>query len=470
MHPTRALLLAGLAALLAGCENTTFNQFTEIATADTTELIFCCDPNAPFPQPIGTIQIQVEPDVNVRIDRLPPTLAAEVEVAFLDGDSQPVPEEQAVIKRYTIELAALSCPPEVETLDVRATRADGFFGVETVTVRNECLDDPGGGNADEILINDPDQLSLGDGPAEEVTADVPILYCGTDDNVVSVPLPGTAADCLPITTSSYYGGVLMRDVASGIQALYAYGPNGGSARHHIAGDWTATFLDIAGNTTDFVPTADDPTSGEAVITRFAANRIQFYRFNSSSDLFEVSGNFLGAHLFPGAVGNMISSCRPETGGPLFVLFRGTPSKLFVKDNPNDLAALGRHLLDFGDDARRLRAEGNLLFVTDFTADTVYVVRREANGSATIVETVPVGDGPIGIDAKPLLNEEIALLSTGFNGGTYTITTVTASGALLTNVTTAIPNGGLGSSSAVFLPDGRIAISCNASDKIVITDP
>jgi hypothetical protein len=100
------------------------------------------------------------------------------------------------------------------------------------------------------------------------------------------------------------------------------------------------------------------------------------------------------------------------------------------------------------------------------------VRWENGGTVTIVGTVTVGDGPIGLDLRLNSAGNIEVLSTGFNNHTYTFTVLSPTGAVIgTPVTRTAPEGGLNPVHAIFVNAAgtRIGITCNGSDEVLIFD-
>jgi hypothetical protein len=326
-----------------------------------------------------------------------------------------------------------------------------------------------------IPLNDVDQVVLARGPIVNVPALGPVILVGAGDGAYSGTPDGGVDPVLEPGSGQKYGACVLRDVPSNTQPVIAFGPNGVNIRNWLVPtqSWSMTFVEAPQgdmNTTDAVATANDPDSAEGIVVRNGLNRIQFFRYDASLSAFQFSSSFLAVHLFPGANGKMISACRPEVDGPLFVLFNSAASQLFVKDDPDDLATPAELVATLGSDAVRVRHEGNLIFTTSRGDDTMSVLRREAGGLPTLVETVAVGDGPLGIDTDTLPNGDIAALTTGYNDHTFTITIVSAGGMLISNEIHSVSGGGLNPGSGVLLPDGRVAIACNGSDEILCFVP
>lgn len=159
---------------------------------------------------------------------------------------------------------------------------------------------------------------------------------------------------------------------------------------------------------------------------------------------------------------MISACRPEADGPLYVLFNSLASQLYVKTNPVDLTPAVL-MATLGNDSRRVRHEKNLLFVTSYADGTLTVLRREANDTVTVTATESVGRGPIGIDTKALPNGRISVLTTASLDNTYTVSDMDSDGTNVSSRTRAVP--GDRPVSGVFL-DGWVAIAASGSDKLL----
>ena len=100
------------------------------------------------------------------------------------------------------------------------------------------------------------------------------------------------------------------------------------------------------------------------------------------------------------------------------------------------------------------------------------MRRQSDGTVTILGAIDVGDGPIGLDLRVNSAGNIEVLSTGFNDHTYTLAVLSPTGVRIgTPTTRAVPENGLNPVHAIFVnSEGtRISISCNGSGEVLIFD-
>ncbi|HEX5138863.1 MAG TPA: hypothetical protein VFY93_17970 [Planctomycetota bacterium] len=477
-HRTLVALALGLLSIAGGCTEDEGEpepapqgpqevQFSSLATIDKTELQFCCDPNAPFPQTVGTIQLTTYVADPVEFTS-PGQVQVEgpVQSTFLDADDNPTDDEESAVKVVeTYEVIVDSCPPDLGwTIQIRVTEGgeDGDYAVENLLIENDC---PPAEPPVELACGVPDQLWTTQGPIVNVTTADQVLVVGTDMGACDGTVAGGLADILSLS-STKYGAFLLRHVASSTEAALAYGPDGIALRA-FDGGWGFTMVDpfvpgVDRNTTDAIPTADDSDSAEAIITRRGRNRVEILSYNDTTQYF-TDVVILGASFFPGANGNAISACRPEIGGPVYVLFNSTTSQLYVKTDPLDNSTPATPVATLGSDGRRVRHEGDLLFISLSADNKLAVVNR----TTLAVATYDVGNGPIGIDTQTLPNGDIAALTTGFNDHTFTITVVHADGTFVSSLTEPVPSGGQNPGSGVFLDDEKVAISANGSGKIYV---
>lgn len=258
--------------------------------------------------------------------------------------------------------------------------------------------------------------------------------------------------------------------AGGIEAAVAIGP--GDARLNqwlpgaLAGQGSGQFgptgyVFLFENITDFLPYAG-PGSPGGVFTNFSDGEVHFLVFDDTISFFTLRADFIAPAAFPGAAGNAVSALASGPAEDTYVVTIGTPGSLWVHRAADRPAGAATKIGDVENDPRRLRRFGNLLVTSNFGSDSLTVARADTR---VIVRHVPVGDGPVGIDGKLLGNGDIAIVSTGFNDNTYTITVLTAAGDVVSSATSAVPEGGLAPGHAIWHEDG-ILISCNGSAEII----
>jgi hypothetical protein len=84
----------------------------------------------------------------------------------------------------------------------------------------------------------------------------------------------------------------------------------------------------------------------------------------------------------------------------------------------------------------------------------------------------VGDGPVGIDALELSSGNIAVVSTGFNDNTSTVTLLDPVGSVVSNTTAGLPAEALAPGHAFWLRGEatHYGVTCNGSGHLVVIDP
>jgi hypothetical protein len=257
--------------------------------------------------------------------------------------------------------------------------------------------------------------------------------------------------------------------AGGIEAAVAIGPTSARINQWIPDALAGTsgafgptgYIFLSDNITDFLPYGG-PGSPGGVLTNFTRGEVRFLVYDDGIAYFALRGDRIASAAFPGAAGNAVSALAAGPDEDTFVVTSGTPGSLWVHRAADRPAGAATKIGDVGDDPRRLRRFGNLLVTGNFGSDSLTVARADTR---EIVRHVQVGDGPIGIDGKILGNGDIAIVSTGFNDDTYTITVLTAAGDVVSSETSAVPEGGLAPGHAIWHEDG-VLISCHDTGEIV----
>jgi hypothetical protein len=222
------------------------------------------------------------------------------------------------------------------------------------------------------------------------------------------------------------------------------------------------------NVTDVSPYGGNPESGGAVIAWFGGGSLSFVEYDPTPHAFSSAGSVTSAQ-FAGASGGPVSAFRRQAGGQTLFVTDGQPGELWTHAGG---AANATKVGNLGNGPRQIRFLGEIGVVSNFDSGTLTVVRWENGGTVTIVGTVTVGDGPIGLDLRLNSAGNIEVLSTGFNNHTYTFTVLSPTGAVIgTPVTRTAPEGGLNPVHAIFVNAAgtRIGITCNGSDEVLIFD-
>jgi hypothetical protein len=234
-----------------------------------------------------------------------------------------------------------------------------------------------------------------------------------------------------------------------------------------------TFPNLS-NVTDVSQYGGVQTGGGACATSFATNAILFIEPLPGPNVFTVTGSMESA-AFPGASGNTVSAFRWQAGGQTVFVTDGQPGELWSHPGTGSLAQTSTNATkigNLGNGPRQIRFLGEIGVVSNFDSGTLTIVRRQSDGTVTILGTVDVGSGPIGLDLRLNSAGNIEVLSTGFNDHTYTLTVLSPTGGVIgTPTTRTVPEGGLNPVHAVFVNEERtrISISCNGSDEILIFD-
>ena len=253
-------------------------------------------------------------------------------------------------------------------------------------------------------------------------------------------------------------------------ALVAFGPTGARLSQWIPEDGAFGFtgyLEFTNPVTDAQPYAGDPESGGFVWVVGGTDRVRLTEYNPESGFYDIGRQLTN---FPGAPGTVFTAAtRPGYG--VLAVTEGTPGKIYYHDL-QDVFAAAVAVADAGDSPRRIRTAGDLAVISNFESDNLTIATWETGGVVTVVGTVAVGDGPVGIDLLELPGGTIAVVSTGYNDHTSTVTVLTSGGSVVSNVTTNLPAGATNPGHAVWLRDAanRYAVTCNGSGDLVVIDP
>lgn len=249
-----------------------------------------------------------------------------------------------------------------------------------------------------------------------------------------------------------------------LQGVIQVGVNGPAITHYdvLAGDFGFTQI-FPGNPAclDAVPNGNDPLSGEMVLA--CVSRLQTLRPNDTSTLF-TSGLFHGGFT---QTTPAFSAFRRRAGGPILAVTDGTPGKLFKHAATGTLGETPQEIGNLGNNPRRIRCAGDVCAASNFASDSLTVVTWDAQDVVSIVGTVAVGDGPVGIDIRPRTDGHVEVVSTGLNDDSYSVTVLRSDGSTVSNQKRAAPAGCAGPGHAVWGRGSEILVSCNESDAIAV---
>ncbi|MCB1185104.1 hypothetical protein KDM41_16890, partial [bacterium] len=254
------------------------------------------------------------------------------------------------------------------------------------------------------------------------------------------------------------------------EAVVDFGPNGAGITAYGAEGWGWTQLIEMQNPVYDATNFLGPL-GDAGCVYVSSVAVRTLAWNETSQAFVGDGRVLTYGDFAESFDTLVSAV---TDGP-------TDPVLIVEDRGVDAGRIWLHGRDgaratvvgsAGVSPRKVRAAGGVAVVSSFADDLLTVVLWDGGTSASVAGTVAVGDGPVGIDVMDLGNGTVAVVSTGFNDDTYTVTVLAAAdGSVVSKTTHQVPEGGQEPGHAAWVRDGsrRIAISCHGSDEIVVLD-
>ncbi len=249
--------------------------------------------------------------------------------------------------------------------------------------------------------------------------------------------------------------------------IMGFGPTSGSLSRWIPDDsifgWSQLFA-LGQNVTDGYPLDGDPFSEAFIYTVFSNSTVSITAYDEGEDAFVNEGPYGG---FLGSTGNAVSSYA-RVGGSLVAVTDGTPGHLYVHDRSSTGAA-ATQIGAVGDGPRRVRVLGEIGVVSNFSGGSLTIFTWDQADNLVITATIPVGDGPIGIDLVARPGGQVAIVSTGFNDDSWSMTVVDAAGALVSNTKHALPGGAEAPGHAIFLAENgnQVLVSCNATDNVVV---
>jgi hypothetical protein len=172
--------------------------------------------------------------------------------------------------------------------------------------------------------------------------------------------------------------------------------------------------------------------------------------------------------FPATEGTVVSGFRRAKGGPIVAVTEGTPGKIWKHPATGTFGEVPVELGASQNNPRRVRCTPNsVCAVSNFGSDSLTILTWSASDTVAIVGTVPVGDGPVGIDIRPRTDGNVEVVSSGFNDNSYSITVLGPSGSTVSNQKKAVPAGCTAPGHVIWGPGNEIILSCNGSDGIVL---
>ncbi|MCK6458565.1 MAG: hypothetical protein L6Q95_01560 [Planctomycetes bacterium] len=441
---------------------------------------YCCDPEKPDPPegypgcevtfdyqedgdspgdelwvtPVPNLNAIVNPDsfavgplsprtIEIRVRHCVDSLTVTFEVS-LDPPGAPLHDVKG---RHTITLRRVDCPPTgggTTPVPIDVTGPEGLLRMRPEFAHNR----PGDGalplppHSMDIIVGGDNGWAIVN-PETGATIDDKGLQLGFP-NFGVLPLGGSGAD-----DTAFGFGPLNSHLTEFIPASQEFGPT--------------LIIGANSNHTDGCLYGDGTSLG-GVFVNYTLGNIRLLRYNPSG-FFEVSTDWITDAAFGSDPGKAVSACADSPTAPVYIAVEGSPGSLYVHqpaDRPSGGAAT--RLGDTGDAPRRVRKIGDFVVVSNHESDSLTVALASTN---TIVGTVPVGDGPVGIDLM-LIDDNLAVASTGFNDNTFTITILDPAGAVVSNETKPLPDGCTGPGHIIFWKSGVLA-SCKTSNNLIYVE-
>ena len=235
-------------------------------------------------------------------------------------------------------------------------------------------------------------------------------------------------------------------------------------------------------TFDVYPAGGNPV-GANIVSYVQPNRgVKFYFFNDNEfgGLYEpaATAKEFDDSLFEGELVSAYVHGNSFFIDPVLVLTRDQQSGLYLaKFNESDNRPNVTRVADVGLDARKVRCveadSGTLVCaVSVFGDDRLAILTWDGETAPTMQGFADVGDGPVGIDLRLLANGNIAVVSTGFNDNTVTVTEVAPSGSVVSNNTRPVLEGCQSPGHAIFIQDSKsikVVGTCFNSDNYFIME-
>lgn len=173
----------------------------------------------------------------------------------------------------------------------------------------------------------------------------------------------------------------------------------------------------------------------------------------------------------------MSAYQHRLRGSVLGVLDGSPGTLVLWDRsvaPTSVTTVG----ELGNHPRRLRCLLPWCVVSNYGSNSITVINWDGESSEPrIVGTVPVGDGPVGIDLARQ-GDNVAVVSTGFNDNSYSVTVLGPDGNVVSNTKHKAPEGCVNpgyAGYAEFIRDNReagtrkILMTCHGSDNFAIVE-
>jgi hypothetical protein len=305
----------------------------------------------------------------------------------------------------------------------------------------------------------------------------PVLVAGNDGATVMDLASGEKLHDLDASGQFFIGGLGLR---FNPQALFMHTAAGGYLQAYAPedNDFSPFFLliDAISNPPsvirDAVPIGGETQAEGLVYVNNTSGMVRFILFDADQDAFELDDtqDIPSNELETPVPGSPISAYVHTTDGPALIVSQGSPGALYFhpRGGENSAAKIG----NVGNDPRRIRCVRPVCAVSNFDSDSLTIFTWNGGADSPVfARNIPVGDGPVGIDIVAD-GENRAIVSTGFNDHTYSITVVGPSGEEISKSQQNVPSTCTNPGHAVFVEDAvgvKIVVSCNTSDTLEVID-
>ncbi len=248
-----------------------------------------------------------------------------------------------------------------------------------------------------------------------------------------------------------------------VQAVVQAGPGGPAITHYDLDFGDFGFTQISPGSPacfDAAPYGGDHLSGGIVLPcgrQLTTREPQMGFFNGGKAYSQ----------FPATEGFVLSGFRRQADGPIVAITDGTPGKIWKHPATGALTETPQELGASGNSPRRVRCAGGVCAVSNFGSDTLTILIWSAQDVVAIVGTVPVGDGPVGIDLRTRLDGNVEVLSTGFNDDSWSLTVLAPNGGTVSNQEFPAPTGCDAPGHVIWGRGNEVILSCNGSDRLAL---
>ncbi len=484
-------------ALLVGCHSEELRQGLGLVTSDV--LTYCCDPDDPPPSEgyyVGSVILKNLTGVALDVDPVSATLTTQ-------------PMGRQVVKSLTTITFDLysGCVKEDQTiafsfpLPQHYGRQSDIIETYTVTVKWDCPDappddDPPGGGplATYFALCSPTAPGVPDILAITSRASPSPLSAlagadgifGPDEEFVVAGTGGGSCCSLSggalqsVISLDFYGGRALPEVAGkAAPAIFFHGNAIFAFSAWVPANNAFGMISLGGgfdNWTDVAPSGEENATDHYLLVGNSGSRIRpIIPLDFVPQWGLGSFDIVLPTMFQAAWGKPVTCARPERHGDIVVAcelnLTDAGNLIVVSMGGDDTADSSALVGQTGKQPRRLRSKGGIYGVTCFGENLLSLFRRTATGFEKIGDAV-VGDGPLDLDVKRLLNGDVAFLCTGSRDNTWSVVVVNpTTGEIVSTTTEPVPDEIEEPTSCVWADaQGNVYILGRTSRNIALFDP